>query len=208
MTYRATVCIIDDDEAIRESLRLLLFASGLKSCVYPSADAFLADPAPPTFDCLLLDIRMPGTDGLELFRILDRRSVDYPVIFITGHGDIPLAVSAIKQGAFDFLTKPFREGELLEKIGAAAVHCRATREQRHELQQLRERLDSCTPRELEVMRLLAEGLPNKGIAEALGISPRTVEIHRAHLMVKMDADSLPALVRMVTLLELNDANPA
>jgi FixJ family two-component response regulator len=207
MNSQATICIIDDDEAIRESLRLLLFANGLQSCVYESADAFLAVATPPPFDCLLLDIRMPGTDGLELFRILDRRSVDYPVIFITGHGDIPLAVSAIKQGAFDFLTKPFREGELLQKINAATAHCRTMREQRHVLQQLQARLDSCTPRELEVMRLLAEGLPNRGIAEALGISPRTVEIHRAHLMVKMEADSLPALVRMVTMLELNDADP-
>jgi FixJ family two-component response regulator len=205
MNIAITVCIIDDDEAIRESLRLLLFANGLSSCVYESADAFLADPAPQPFDCMLLDIRMPGTDGLELYRTLNRRQVDYPVIFITGHGDIPLAVSAIKQGAFDFLTKPFREGELLEKIRAAAAHCRTLREQRFELQKLRTRLDSCTPRELDVMRLLAQGLPNKGIAEALGISPRTVEIHRAHMMEKMEADSLPALVRMVTMMELNDA---
>ena len=204
MSTQTTVCIIDDDEAIRESLRLLLFANGLNSCVYESADAFLADPAPHTFDCMLLDIRMPGTDGLELFRKLDRQQIDYPVIFITGHGDIPLAVSAIKQGAFDFLTKPFREGELLEKIRAAAAYCRNTRKQRLDLMRLQARLDSCTSRELEVMRLLARGLPNKGIAEALGISPRTVEIHRAHLMEKMEADSLPALVRMVTLMELND----
>jgi FixJ family two-component response regulator len=204
MNTQATVCIIDDDEAIREALRLLLFASGLNSCAYESADAFLADPAPPTFDCMLLDIRMPGTDGLELFRKLDQQQVDYPVIFITGHGDIPLAVSAIKQGAFDFLTKPFREGELLEKIRAATAHCRVMREQQLELQDLQARLDSCTPRELEVMRLLTRGLPNKGIAEALGISPRTVEIHRAHLMEKMEANSLPALVRMITMMELNE----
>ena len=157
MNTQITVCIIDDDEAIRESLRLLLFASGLNSCVYESGDAFLADPAPAPFDCMLLDIRMPGTDGLELFRKLHRRQVDYPVIFITGHGDIPLAVSAIKQGAFDFLTKPFREGELLEKIRAASAHCRILREQRHELQKLQARLDSCTPRERDVMHLLAQG---------------------------------------------------
>ena len=201
---QSMVCIVDDDEAIRESLRMLLFAGGLNSCVYESADAFLADPRPPAFDCMLLDIRMPGTDGLELFRILQSRHIAQPIIFITGHGDIPLAVSAIKQGAFDFLTKPFREGELLEKINAAIVKSRAALQQLSELQQLQARVDSCTPREREVMRLLVGGLPNKKIAETLGISPRTVEIHRAHLMEKMEADSLPALVRMVTLLELDD----
>lgn len=198
------MCIVDDDEAIRESLRLLLFASDLNSCTYDSADAYLADPAPPLFDCMLLDIRMPGTDGLELFRILQQRRVGFPIIFITGHGDIPLAVTAIKQGAYDFLTKPFREGELLSKIRNALEHYQSTRQHFTELQQLQDRVNSCTPREREVMRLLAKGLPNKGIAEALGISPRTVEIHRAHLMDKMQADSLPALVRMVTLLEFDD----
>ena len=131
-------------------------------------------------------------------------SLSYPVIFITGHGDIPIAVSAIKQGAFDFLTKPFREGELLEKIRNAIDHYRTTRRHLSEMQQLQTRVDSCTPREREVMRLLASGLSNKGIAEALGISPRTVEIHRAHLMQKMEADSLPALIRMVTLLDVDD----
>lgn len=200
----ALVCIVDDDEAIRESLRLLLFSNGINSCVYDSGDAFLADPRPPAFECMLLDIRMPGTDGLELFRILQDRHRRFPIIFITGHGDIPLAVSAIKNGAFDFLTKPFRSGELLEKIHAAVAHFRSAREQLLELQQLQARVDSCTPRERDVMRLLVTGLPNKSIAETLGISPRTVEIHRAHLMEKMEADSLPALVRMVTLLELGD----
>ncbi|RPH98280.1 MAG: DNA-binding response regulator [Lysobacterales bacterium] len=197
----AAVCIIDDDEAIRESLRLLLYANGLSSVVYASADAFLADPEPPAFDCMLLDIRMPGTDGLELFRILKRKHLAYPVIFITGHGDIPLAVSAIKHGASDFLTKPFQEGELFDRVRSAIEQYRAHRVHRLELQHLQARVDACTPREREVMRLLARGLPNKGIAESLGISPRTVEIHRAHLMEKMEADSLPALVRMLTLLD-------
>jgi len=200
-----TVCIVDDDEAIREALKLLLFASDLNSCVFGSADEFLADPTPPAFDCMLLDIRMPGTDGLELFRKLQQQHVAYPIIFITGHGDIPLAVSAIKQGAFDFLTKPFREGELLEKIRAAIDHSRTTRQHQSRMQKLQERIDSCTPREQEVMRLLATGMSNKAAAESLGISPRTVEIHRAHLMQKMEADSLPALVRMLTLLDMDDS---
>jgi len=201
MTQEPLICIVDDDEAIRESLRLLLFAEGLQSSVYESADAFLADKSTPSFDCMLLDIRMPGTDGLELFSILNKKHLSYPVIFITGHGDIPLAVSAIKLGAFDFLTKPFQEGELLEKVRAAIVDCNSTRQHMLELQDLRSRVDSCTPREQDVMRLLAEGLANKGIAESLGISPRTVEIHRAHVMDKMDAHSLPALVRMIAALE-------
>ena len=198
------VCIVDDDEAIRESLRLLLYASGLQSYAYESADVFLADENSPVFDCMLLDIRMPGTDGLELFKILARRRVPYPVIFITGHGDIPLAVSAIKLGASDFLTKPFQEGELIGKVRAAISHYRSTRQQLIELQNMQARLDSCTPRERDVLRLLAKGLPNKGIAETLGISPRTVEIHRAHVMDKMSADSLPALVRMIATLEPPD----
>jgi len=202
-----TLCIIDDDEAIRESLRLLLFANGFNSVAYESADEFLAEKKLPPFDCLLLDIRMPGTDGLELFRILQRRHLPWPVIFITGHGDIPLAVSAIKQGAFDFLTKPFQEGELVRTVKAALESYRASREQLLELQELQARVDACTPRERDVMKLLARGLPNKGIADALGISPRTVEIHRAHLMEKMQADSLPALVRMITLLEEHEADP-
>ena len=201
MNQKTSVCIVDDDEAIREALRLLLFADGLASCAYESADAFLADSEPPAIDCMLLDIRMPGTDGLELFRILSARQVPYPIIFITGHGDIPLAVSSIKQGAYDFLTKPFQKGELLEKIHSAIDYYRTSREQLLQRQQLQSRIDSCTPREREVMRLLVKGLPNKGIAEELGISPRTVEIHRAHLMEKMQADSLPALLRLVAALD-------
>jgi two-component system response regulator FixJ len=201
MTQGPIVCIIDDDEAIRESLRLLLYAGGLTSFVYESADNFLEEEEHPTFDCMLLDMRMPGTDGLELFRILNKKHLPYPVIFITGHGDIPLAVSAIKLGAYDFLTKPFQDGELLDKVRSAINYYQSSREHLLELRDLQALVDSCTPREQDVMRLLAKGLPNKGIAETLGISPRTVEIHRANVMEKMTADSLPALVRMITTLE-------
>jgi len=200
-TKDPTVCIIDDDEAIRESLRLLLFADGLKASVFDSAESFLKDGDSDSFACMLLDIRMPGMDGLELFQLLNQPIPVYPVIFITGHGDIPLAVSAIKQGAFDFLTKPFKEGELLEKIHAAIEHHSAMQERVREQQELRDRLGLCTPREQDVMRQLVRGLSNKGIAEKLGISPRTVEIHRAHMMEKMEADSVPSLVRIVALLD-------
>lgn len=195
------ICVVDDDEAIRESVRLLLFADGLRCRVFESGDALLRAKPEHDFDCMLLDIRMPGTDGLELFGILQKQQVPYPIIFITGHGDIPLAVAAIKRGAFDFLTKPFRAGELLERIRSALDAHAEVRASRRELHALRMRLDSCTPRESDVMQLLAEGLSNKGIAESLCISPRTVEIHRAHVMEKMCADSLPALVRMVAVLE-------
>ncbi len=126
----------------------------------------------------------------------------WPIIFITGHGDIPLAVSAIKQGAFDFLTKPFEEGQLLERVELAIRQYREEREQRIDMQHLRDRLDQCTPREREVLDLMVQGLPNKTIADRLSISPRTVEIHRARVNEKMQAESLPDLVRMVARLEV------
>ena len=139
MPQEPLVCIIDDDEAIRESLRLLLYSADLGSHCYTSADDFLADEQPREFDCMLLDIRMPGTDGLELFRELKQRQVAWPVIFIPGHGDIPLAVSAIKQGAFDFLTKPFREGELLDKLDAAISYYRNSKHQLVQRQEMQAR---------------------------------------------------------------------
>jgi len=192
------VGIIDDDEAIRESLHLLLFSADLPCQVYASADEFLSRTDAHEFSCLLLDIRMPGTDGLELFRILQHENAPYPVLFITGHGDIPLAVSAIKQGAFDFLTKPFKRGELLEKVKSAITHCENQRTQLQSRHELKQRVDSCTPRERDVMQLMVRGMTSKSIADNLAISPRTVEIHRAHVMEKMQAASLPALVQMLT----------
>jgi FixJ family two-component response regulator len=196
-----TVCIIDDDEAIREALKLLLFAEGLNGIAFESAEHFLADGIETPFDCMLLDIRMPGMDGLELYQEIKRQSLPFPVIFITGHGDIPLAVSAIKQGAFDFLTKPFEDGELLGKVRHAIAHFSAQSEQMRRMHEIRARMEACTPRERDVLQLMTSGLTNKEIAESLAISPRTVEIHRAHVMEKMEAGSLPSLVRMVALLE-------
>ena len=201
MQKDSRVCIIDDDEAIREALSVLLFAAGIASHAYPSADRFLARSDNREFNCMLLDIRMPGMDGLELFSHLQNEKAPYPVIFITGHGDIPLAVNAIKQGAFDFLTKPFREGELLEKVKGAIEHFHGQRQELQNIQEISRRVSSCTPREQEVMDLMVQGLPNKGIADALSISPRTVEIHRAHVMEKMEAESLPALVRMIGMMD-------
>jgi FixJ family two-component response regulator len=155
MRTEKRVCIIDDDEAIREALNLLLFAAGISALTFGSADQFLARSGGDEFDCMLLDIRMPGTDGFALFQMLLREKVPYPIIFITGHGDIPLAVSAIKQGAFDFLTKPFQQGELLAKVKAAIAHYRDERKKLHSIHELNRRSNSCTPRERDVMRLLA-----------------------------------------------------
>jgi FixJ family two-component response regulator len=200
------VCIVDDDEAIRESLRLLLYAAGISSHVFPSANEFIARDEDWEFDCMLLDIRMPGMDGLQLFRQLIGENAPYPIIFITGHGDIPLAVSAIKQGAYDFLTKPFEKDELLDKVKSAISSYQQEREQLKVLAELNGRQSGCTPREWDVMNLMVQGLPNKGIADRLDISPRTVEIHRAHVMEKMEAESLPALVRMIALLEASQAS--
>lgn len=195
------ICIIDDDSAIRESLRLLLYSENFVSDVYSSADEFLSTEELPDYSCMLLDIRMPGTDGNELFQQLIQKRVPYPIIFITGHGDIPLAVSAIKQGAFDFLTKPFGDGELLAKVNHALEHFALTRSQAERISAIRNRIDLCTPREQEVLYLMARGYSTKGIAEALEISPRTVEIHRSHVMEKMEAESLPELVRMIAAFE-------
>lgn len=195
------VCVIDDDEAIRESLCLLLYSAGHQTQAFASGDAFLEDPPTNEVSCVLLDIRMPGIDGMELFDILRKQSVAYPVIFITGHGDIPLAVAAIQKGAFDFLTKPFEEGELLEKVAAAIESYQHHAVKRLELASIRSRADELTRRESDVMAQVVTGLSNKGIAEKLGISPRTVEIHRAHVMEKMQADSLAILVQWVAMLD-------
>ena len=200
-----TVCIVDDDEAIRDALRLLLFAQRIPVRCYASAQAFLDDGRFEDIACLLLDIRMPGMDGTELFHRLRQQAVPYPVIFVTGHGDIPLAVSAIKQGAFDFLTKPFDEGELLSRVRAAISSYHLQRDSLAQKSDVHRRAASCTPREREVMRLMGKGLSNKAIADALLISARTVEIHRAHVLEKMQADSLPALVRMIAVLETGDS---
>ena len=198
MTNGGTICIIDDDEAVRESLRILPFASGYQTVQFESADAFLDEI--PAIDAFLLDLRMPGTDGMELQKILNKRDSRIPVIFITGHGDIPLAVSAIQDGAFDFLTKPFEEGELLGKISEAVAAYRVLQDELGQLEKLQSCFDSLTPRECDVMRNIVKGLSNKKIATTLNISPRTVEIHRARVMEKMEANSVASLVRMATLL--------
>ena len=199
MQDKGRVCIIDDDEAVRESLRILLFSAGYRSELFESADAFLEAEDKPEVDVFLLDLRMPGTDGMELHEQLISSGSKTPVIFITGHGDIPLAVTAIQRGAADFLTKPFEDGELLEKIASAVKQGQRIRSELDGHREVQLKLESLTPREQDVLDLIVKGRSNKQVAAELDISPRTVEIHRARVMEKTEADSVATLVRMVTL---------
>jgi FixJ family two-component response regulator len=190
------ISVVDDDVAARSSLRLLLKSLGLAATAYESAAAFLAGYDPEQPGCLLLDIRMPGMSGLELQEELNQRGTLAPIIFITGHGDVAMAVEAMQHGAFDFLQKPFRDQELLDRVQRAIAKDRSIREQLRGHKALRLRLDSLTAREHDVLDLVTGGAPNKVIAYKLGISQRTVEIHRARVMEKMSADSLAHLVHL------------
>lgn len=196
------VFIVDDDDAVRNSLRLLLKSVGLAATALATAQEFLTKYDPQQPGCLILDVRMPGMSGLELQQQLNVRGATIPVIFITGHGDIPMAVDAMQQGAFDFLQKPFRDQDLIDRIQRALAKDKTTRAELEERSRLRERLESLTPREREVLALVTSGKPNKIMAADLGVSQRTVEIHRARVMEKMHAGSLAQLVRMV--MDLND----
>lgn len=197
----ATVFIVDDDDAVRSSLRLLLKSVGLAAVAYGSARDFLAAWHPDQPGCLVLDVRMPSMSGLELQEELNRRGAIIPVIFITGHGDIPMAVEAMQHGAFDFLQKPFRDQDLIDRIQRAIERDARNRAQLLEKEKIRERYESLTPREREVLALVTAGKANKVMAGDLGVSQRTVEIHRARVMEKMEASSLAQLVRMVMELE-------
>jgi FixJ family two-component response regulator len=193
----AAVIVVDDDDAVRNSLRLLLKSVGLPTLTHASAQEYLDawDPAQP--GCLVLDVRMPGMSGLELQEELNRRGAIVPVIFISGHGDIPMAVDAIQHGAFDFLQKPFRDQDLIDRVQRALAIDHANRETLAQRDTVRQRYESLTPREQEVIALVTQGKANKVMAGDLGVSQRTVEIHRARVMEKMGAQSLAQLVRMV-----------
>jgi two-component system, LuxR family, response regulator FixJ len=192
-----TVFIVDDDDGVRASLRILLKSIGIAATALASAQEFLAAHHPSQPGCLLLDIRMPGMSGLELQSELNQRGAIIPVIFITGHGDVPMAVEAMQHGAFDFLQKPFRDQDLIDRVQRALARDRENREALKEHERIRAHLKSLTPREREVLDLMARGKPNKVMAAELGLSQRTVEIHRAHVMEKMAAGSVAQLVRMV-----------
>lgn len=196
-TKEPTVYIVEDDDAVRDSLQLLLESVGMPVATFPRADAFLEAYHPDMAGCMVLDIRMPGINGMELQRKLNTQHSTLPIIFVTGHGDVPMAVEAMQQGAVDFIQKPYREQELLDKIQQAMEMDAEHRQQLQEQHKIQERIDALTPREAEVMELMVEGKANKAIAFDLDISQRTVEIHRARVMDKMDAKSLAQLVRKV-----------
>ncbi len=193
----ATVCIVDDDDAVRSAMKLLLKTLGVPALTYGSGQEFLADFDPQRKGCLVLDIRMPGMSGLELQQELNARGALMPIIFITGHGDVPMAVEAMQHGAMDFLQKPFRDQDLLDRINKALENDRAGRELLGNRERVQARLAALTPREREVLKLIIAGKANKVIAGDLQLSQRTVEMHRAHVMEKMGANSLAHLVRMV-----------
>ncbi|MFO7993075.1 MAG: response regulator FixJ [Marinobacter sp.] len=192
-----TVYVVEDDEAVRDSLELLLKSDGKPVSTYDNANAFLKDYSEKMAGCIVLDIRMPGMDGMELQKKLNEKHSILPIIFVTGHGDVPMAVDAMKEGAVDFIQKPYREEALLQKIEAALEQDREQRKTLGEKQEILRRVKSLTPREHEIMDRMIAGQANKVIAIELEISQRTVEIHRSRVMHKMGTHSLAHLVRMV-----------
>lgn len=193
---RQVVFVIDDDASMRDAVSRLLNAVGLTVQTFASAREFLAGKLPDVPGCAVLDVRLPGLSGLDLQREMVERGIHIPVIFITGHGDIPMSVQAMKAGAVEFLTKPFRDQDLLDAVRSGIQLDRQGRKERAELAELRDGLRQLTPREREVMSLVVAGLLNKQIALRLGTSEKTIKIHRSHVMQKMRADSLADLVKM------------
>ena len=192
----ATVFAVDDDDAVRESLRWLIESAGMEVETYGSADDFLSGADWDRAGCLVLDVRMPGTDGLALQQQLRERQIGLPVIIITGHADVPMAIKAMKNGAVDFIEKPFNDELLLRSIRGALDRNTNDRTRKARRDEVRLRMRRLTPREREVAALVVQGLSNKQIASELGVVPKTVEVHRASVMRKMEADTLAHLVRM------------
>jgi FixJ family two-component response regulator len=190
------VFLIDDDRMVREGLQSLIKSVGLRVETFSSAQDFLTAKRPDAAACLVLDVRMPGLSGLDLQQKLGDANIQIPIIFITGHGDIPMSVRAMKEGAHEFLTKPVRGQDLLDAVQKAIASDRGSRKERAEMSEIRTRFDSLTPREKEVLDLVVAGLLNKQIADELGTSELTVKTHRAHVMEKTKAESLAHLVRM------------
>jgi FixJ family two-component response regulator len=196
MKQDPVVFVIDDDRMIRDGLQGLIRSVGLRVETFASAQDFLAAKRPDVPACLVLDVRMPGVSGLDLQLKLSEAGIHIPIIFITGHGDIPMSVRAMKEGAYEFLTKPVRGQDLLDAIQKAIASDHERRKEREELNEVRERFLTLTPREKEVLNLVVAGLLNKQIADQLGMSELTVKTHRAHVMEKTNAESLAHLVRM------------
>ena len=197
MRHEPTVHVVDDDEAVRRALCMLFRSDGLRTADYAAPGEFLDAVTPEMTGCIVLDIRMPGMDGLDLHQRLQEREIAMPVIFLTGHADVPKAVRAMKQGALDFIEKPFDDEHLLRRVQYALTKGALQKHRKAERDRLTERLEQLTPREREALNLIVAGHTNKEIAEQLHISARTVEVHRARLMKKLEADSLSDLVRMV-----------
>ena len=208
MNRQPIVFVVDDDDAVRNSLRLLLKSAGQPTTAFASAQEFLAGWTTEQPGCLVLDVRMPGMSGLELQEELNRRGAIIPVIFISGHADVPMAVEAIQHGAFDFLQKPFSDQDLIDRIQRALAADADNRQALSQLDELRKRYATLTPREQEVLVLVTDGRANKVMAGDLGVSQRTIEIHRARVMEKMGARSVAQLVRMTLDLGIGDASAA
>jgi FixJ family two-component response regulator len=198
------VFVVDDDLSVRRSTERLIRSAGLKVQSFASAREFLKNPQPEAPACLVLDVRMPGLSGIELQRELVQSGIHLPIIFITAHGDIPMTVRAFKAGAVEFLTKPFRSRDLMGAVRAALERERSAQKERSEIGELRERFEQLTPREREVMALVAAGLLNKQAAGELATTERTIKFHRAHIMQKMRAESLAELVRMAEKLGVSE----
>jgi len=190
------VFVVDDDLSVRRTTERLIRSAGFKALTFTSAREFLASPRPEGPACLVLDVRMPGLSGMELQRELTQSGIHIPIIFITGHGDIPMSVRAMKAGAVEFLTKPFSSRSLLDAVRAAIERDRSAHKARSETGELRQRYEQLTPREREVIALVVAGQLNKQVASELSTTERTIKFHRAHIMQKMGAESLPDLVRM------------
>ena len=188
--------VVDDDASVRKALARLAQSAGYQVTVFESAEQFLNDACHDRGACLVLDVRMPGLDGMELQKQLDARGITIPIIFITGHGDIPMSVRAIKAGAIDFLAKPFEDHILLDAIQSAITRHTQTKKAKAEIDEIQSRIDKLTPREHEVMSLVITGMLNKQIAYKLDISEKTIKVHRARVMEKMQAGSVAELVRL------------
>ena len=205
MNTKQTVYIVDDDPDVADSMSMLLESTGLRTEQYHSAEEFLKTPIDLLVGCLILDVRMPDMSGLDLHQEIKRNNANLPVVFVTGHGDVPMAVQAMKNGALEFLQKPFRDQEFIDCVNRALKTNSEALDEINRRRSIQARIDSLTKREYEIMRLIAAGNITKVVASKLSISPRTVEIHRARTMEKMQAKTLAQLVQMVVEVEHKEA---